>query len=63
MNTVYNFYAEGVLNRFVLRIKSDEENGFFDSTRAIFYGTVFSMIVGFGLWGRRSPGSTSIIED
>lgn len=63
MNTVYNFYSEGVLNRFVLRIKSGEENGFFDSTRAIFYGALFSMIVVYGLWGRRSPGSTSIIED
>ena len=63
MNTVYNFYSEGVLNRFVLRIKSGEENGFFDSTRARFYGALFSMIVVYGLWGRRSPGRTSIIED
>jgi len=63
MNTVYNFYAEGVLNRFVLRIKSGDKNGFFDSTRAKLYGALFSMIVVYGLWGGRSPYSTSIIED
>lgn len=50
MNTVYNFYSEGVLNRFVLKLKSGEENSIFDSTRARIYLALFSTIVVFALW-------------
>lgn len=55
MNTVYNFYSEGVLNRFVLKLKSGDDNSFFDSTRARVYIGLFSLIVVYGLWGKRRP--------
>jgi hypothetical protein len=63
MNTVYNFYSEGVLNRFVLKLKSGEENSLFDSTRARAYIALFSTIVLFGLWERRRPHTVNVIDN
>jgi hypothetical protein len=63
MNTVYNFYSEGVLNRFVLKIKSGDDYEFFDSNRAKVYVAVFSMIVIYGLLGKRRPPSVNVTED
>jgi hypothetical protein len=63
MNTVYNFYSEGVLNRFVLKLKSGEENNLFDSTRARVYMALFSTIVLFGLWGRRKSNTVEVINN
>jgi len=63
MNTVYNFYSEGVLNRFVLKIKSGDDYWLFNSTRAKVYAAVFSMIVISGLLGNKRPKSVNITED
>jgi len=51
MNTVYNFYSEGVLNRFVLKLKQNgPEEKFLDSTRARVYATIIASIFLFGFW-------------
>ena len=63
MNTVYNFYSEGVLNRFVLKLKSDEENSLLDSTRARVYMALFTTIVLFALWEKRRPHAVDVIDN
>jgi len=63
MNTVYNFYSEGVLNRFVLKVQSnsDPDTKFFDSTRAKIYAALFCSIFVFAFWGgkKNSPEEPS----
>ena len=63
MNTIYNFYSEGVLNRFFLKLKSDEENSLLDSTRARVYMALFTTIVLFALWERRRPTAVDEINN
>lgn len=51
MNSVYNFYSEGVLNRFVLKLNANTgESSPFDSTRVRAYAALVFTIIVFGFW-------------
>lgn len=57
MNSVYNFYSEGVLRRFVLRLAPMEGAGTTaEQMRIRFYvAMVVSAAVAYAMWERRNP--------